>query len=177
MDDHLASGHGAAPHGRLDLHDHVVKAYGVVLVGCALESLRENHVQVPVRGALLLADARGGATDANTFRGDFAKDRDVAASSKLIDWRCRAESQRAEERGGTSVGENSAVLRFILLALFITERAPYQPESAFKTTVELWSHAHFAPGWNFGETQSLTRLFSNNSTYTILPRCLKVHSR
>ena len=29
MDDHLASGHGAAPFGRFDLHDQVVKAHGV----------------------------------------------------------------------------------------------------------------------------------------------------
>ena len=28
MDDHLASGHRAAPYGRLELHDEVVKAHG-----------------------------------------------------------------------------------------------------------------------------------------------------
>ena len=32
MDDHLASSQGWAPLGTLDLHDQVVKAYGVVLV-------------------------------------------------------------------------------------------------------------------------------------------------
>jgi hypothetical protein len=37
-----------APFGRLELHDEVVKAYGVVLVNCALESLRKDHFQVPV---------------------------------------------------------------------------------------------------------------------------------
>src|ERR1017187_9886734 len=35
MDDHLASGQGMAPVGTLELHDEVMKAYGVVLVDCA----------------------------------------------------------------------------------------------------------------------------------------------
>src|ERR1035437_536980 len=48
MDDHLASSQGGAPLGTLDLHDQVVKAHGVVLVDGALESLREDHFQVPV---------------------------------------------------------------------------------------------------------------------------------
>jgi len=48
MDDHLASGQGGAPLGALDLHDQVVKAYGVVLVNGALASLREDQLQVPV---------------------------------------------------------------------------------------------------------------------------------
>ena len=47
MDDDFASGHGGAPLGTLDLHDQVVKTYGVIPVNCALESLRENQVQVP----------------------------------------------------------------------------------------------------------------------------------
>jgi len=48
MDDHLASSQGWAPLGTLDLHDQVVKAYGVVLVNRALVSLREDQLQVPV---------------------------------------------------------------------------------------------------------------------------------
>ena len=48
MDDHLASGQGGAPLGVLDLHDQVVKAYGVVLINGALVSLREDQLQVPV---------------------------------------------------------------------------------------------------------------------------------
>ncbi len=48
MDDDLASGQGGAPLGALDLHDQVVKAYGVVLVNRALVSLREDKLQVPV---------------------------------------------------------------------------------------------------------------------------------
>src|ERR1035437_5629947 len=48
MDDHLASGQGMAPVGTLELHDEVMKAYGVVLVACALESLRKDHFQIPV---------------------------------------------------------------------------------------------------------------------------------
>jgi len=48
MDDHLASSQGGAPLGTLNLHDQVVKAYGVVLVDGALESLREDHLQIPV---------------------------------------------------------------------------------------------------------------------------------
>ena len=48
MDDHLASSQGGAPLGTLDLHDQVVKAYGVVLVNRALVSLREDQLQVPV---------------------------------------------------------------------------------------------------------------------------------
>ena len=38
---------GGPPLGTLDLHDQVVKAYGVVLVNCALVSLREDHLQIP----------------------------------------------------------------------------------------------------------------------------------
>src|SRR5208337_2089627 len=48
VDDDLASGQGGAPLGKLDLHDKVVKAYSVVSVNRALESLREDHFQVPV---------------------------------------------------------------------------------------------------------------------------------
>ena len=48
MDDHLASSQGGAPLGRLELHDQVVKTYGVVLVNGALVSLREDHLQVLV---------------------------------------------------------------------------------------------------------------------------------
>jgi hypothetical protein len=43
MDNHPASGHGAARLGRLDLHDQVVKTYGVIPVNCALEPLREDR--------------------------------------------------------------------------------------------------------------------------------------
>src|ERR1039458_5603014 len=48
MDDRLASSQGGAPLGTLNLHDQVVKAHGVVLVDCALESLRKDHLQIPV---------------------------------------------------------------------------------------------------------------------------------
>jgi hypothetical protein len=49
MDDRLlASGHGMAPVGALELHNQVVKAYRVVLINCALESLRKDHFQIPV---------------------------------------------------------------------------------------------------------------------------------
>src|ERR1017187_2317689 len=48
MDDRLASGHCMAPVGALELHNQVVKACGVVLINCALESLRKNHFQIPV---------------------------------------------------------------------------------------------------------------------------------
>ena len=48
MDDGLASGHGMAPVGALELHHQVVKAYGVIPINCALESLREDHLQIPV---------------------------------------------------------------------------------------------------------------------------------
>ena len=48
MDDHLASSQGGAPLGTLELHDQVVKAHGVVSINCALESLREDHFQIPV---------------------------------------------------------------------------------------------------------------------------------
>jgi hypothetical protein len=48
MDDHLASSQGGAPLGTLDLRDQVVKARGVVLIDGALESLREDHFQIPV---------------------------------------------------------------------------------------------------------------------------------
>ena len=48
MDDHLASSQSGAPLGSLDLHDKVVKAHGVVLINCTLESLRKDHFQIPV---------------------------------------------------------------------------------------------------------------------------------
>jgi hypothetical protein len=48
MDDRLASSQGMAPFGRFELHDQVVKAHGVVPVDGALESLREDQLQVPV---------------------------------------------------------------------------------------------------------------------------------
>src|ERR1035441_7327533 len=48
MDDHLASSQGGTPLGTLDLHDQIVKAHGVVVVDCALVSLREDQLQVPV---------------------------------------------------------------------------------------------------------------------------------
>src|ERR1035438_2623141 len=48
MDDRLASGQGIAPVGALELHHQVLKAYGVVRINDALESLREDHLQVPV---------------------------------------------------------------------------------------------------------------------------------
>src|ERR1017187_4326332 len=48
MDDHLASSQGGAPFGTLELHDEIVKAYGVVPINCALVPLREDHLQIPV---------------------------------------------------------------------------------------------------------------------------------
>jgi hypothetical protein len=48
MDDDLAPSQCGAPLGTLDLHDQVVKAYGVFLVDGALVSLRDNQLQVPV---------------------------------------------------------------------------------------------------------------------------------
>ena len=48
MDDRLAPSQGRAPLGTLDLQDQVVKTYGVIPVNCALESLREGQLQVPV---------------------------------------------------------------------------------------------------------------------------------
>ena len=48
MDDRLASGHGMAPVGTLELHHQVVKAYGVVPINGALVALRKDHFQVPV---------------------------------------------------------------------------------------------------------------------------------
>src|ERR1017187_2395613 len=48
MDDRLASGQGIAPVGALELHHQVVKAYGVVRINGALESLRKDHFQIPV---------------------------------------------------------------------------------------------------------------------------------
>ncbi len=48
MDDCLASGQGIAPVGALELHDQVIKAYGVVPINGALVTLREDHFQVPV---------------------------------------------------------------------------------------------------------------------------------
>jgi len=48
MDDHFTPSQCGAPLGTLDLHDQVVKAYRVVLVDGALESLREDHFQIPV---------------------------------------------------------------------------------------------------------------------------------
>lgn len=49
VDDPLAAGHGAVPLGRLDLHDQVVKAHGVIPVNCSLEPLRGDQVHVPAR--------------------------------------------------------------------------------------------------------------------------------
>ena len=51
MDDHLTPSQCGAPLGTLDLHDQVVKAYRVVLINCALESLRKDHFQIPVPAA------------------------------------------------------------------------------------------------------------------------------
>ena len=48
MDDHLTPSQCGAPLGTLDLHDQVVKAYRVVLINCALESLRKDHFQISV---------------------------------------------------------------------------------------------------------------------------------
>ena len=48
VDDGFASCQGGAPFSSLDLQDQVVKAYGVVPINCALESLREDHFQIPV---------------------------------------------------------------------------------------------------------------------------------
>jgi hypothetical protein len=48
VDDDLASGQGGTPLSTLDLHDKVVKVYRVVSVNRALESLREDHFQIPV---------------------------------------------------------------------------------------------------------------------------------
>ena len=48
MDDRLAPGQGVAPVGALQLHDQVIKAYGVVPINGALVALREYHLQVPV---------------------------------------------------------------------------------------------------------------------------------
>src|SRR5258708_7820686 len=48
MDDCLASGQGMAPVGALELHDQVMKAYGVVPIDGALVALREDHLQIPV---------------------------------------------------------------------------------------------------------------------------------
>jgi ParB-like chromosome segregation protein Spo0J len=49
VDPFAGGGHGAAPFGRLDLHDQVLKTYGVILVNCAFEPLREDQVQVLAR--------------------------------------------------------------------------------------------------------------------------------
>src|ERR1700689_4984861 len=48
MDDRFASSQCRAPLGTLDLHDQVVKAHRVIPINGALESLREDHFQVPV---------------------------------------------------------------------------------------------------------------------------------
>jgi hypothetical protein len=48
MDDRLASGQGMAPVGALELHHQVMKAYGVVPINGALESLRKDDFQIPV---------------------------------------------------------------------------------------------------------------------------------
>ena len=48
MDDRLAPGQGVAPVGALELHDQVVKAYGVVPINGALVALGEDHLQVPM---------------------------------------------------------------------------------------------------------------------------------
>ena len=49
MDDHLASGHGGAPFGWLDLQDQIVKADDISPVHGSFELLREDQVQVPAR--------------------------------------------------------------------------------------------------------------------------------
>src|ERR1019366_8162969 len=41
-------GQGMAPVSALELHHQVVKAYGVVPINGALESLRKDHFQIPV---------------------------------------------------------------------------------------------------------------------------------
>ena len=48
MDADLASGQCGAPLGTLDLQDQVVKAHRVIPINGALESLREDHFQVPL---------------------------------------------------------------------------------------------------------------------------------
>ena len=48
MDDHLASSQGGTPLGTLELHDQVVKAHRVIPINGALESLRKDHLQIPV---------------------------------------------------------------------------------------------------------------------------------
>jgi hypothetical protein len=49
MDDHLASGHGGAPFGWLDLQDQIVKADDISPVHGSFELLGEDQVQVPAR--------------------------------------------------------------------------------------------------------------------------------
>ena len=48
MDDRLRSGQGVAPVGALELHDEVMKTYGVVPIDGALVALRKDHLQVSV---------------------------------------------------------------------------------------------------------------------------------
>lgn len=49
MDDDLASGHGGAPFGWLDLQDQAVQADGIIPVDGSFELLREDQIQVPAR--------------------------------------------------------------------------------------------------------------------------------
>ena len=48
MDDHLRSSQGGTPLGTLELHKYVVKAHRVIAINGAVESLREDHLQIPV---------------------------------------------------------------------------------------------------------------------------------
>ena len=48
VDDRLVSSQGGSPLGTLDLHDQIVKAFGVVPVNGALVSLREDQINAPV---------------------------------------------------------------------------------------------------------------------------------
>ena len=48
MDDGLASGQSIAPVSSLELHDQVMKTYGVVPIDGALVALRKPHFQVSV---------------------------------------------------------------------------------------------------------------------------------
>ena len=48
MDDGLTSGQGMAPVSFLELHDQVIKPYGVVPIDGALVALGKDHFQIPV---------------------------------------------------------------------------------------------------------------------------------
>jgi hypothetical protein len=63
MDDHLASGHGAAPFGWLDLQDQVVKGDRIIPVNGSFELPREDQVQVPAHRRAKIAQKSA------TFRG------------------------------------------------------------------------------------------------------------